>query len=716
MTSSDSIAPQVSIKKRNGVLARLFFTLLCTLAVLLVATPIAIKAGLQQWLSAQAQSDVTIAELKLNMFSGKLFLRQLNIPHQNKTQPPSSLEYASIKIDIKALFQQQIVVNEITLSHADITINQTTEQLHIAGIPVPQTAPPPADTTPTTTHSGDRLAVTIETISLESVSLNYHSAHGSSKVVVDSKIKNTKTAEPDTAIDLSLHLNINNGDIRYQGQLRPFAATPSFNGELVLNKLDLTAFASFVPQNDFIINQLTLEHQSSINGTFPSDGTPQFNLKGDATLNNIDAITVLNDNSHLKATSIAVNKIDLQYPTSASIGAVIINDLDVALHRDNQGNLLVKAPPVEDNVSVTSSNTPLKDNKKTELMFSIDSLSVEGDSTLSFSDATVTPQFNIRLAPLSLSLGSIDSAHPATKTSLSLNAHINKTAETTLTGNLSPLASDLNITLNNSLINLELPVISPYTEQAIGYQLRRGRLSAETTLEIKGEQLQATNKLTLAKLSIKEIDPEKAQGLIEQLEMPLDSALDLLRDSDDNIIFDLPINGSLNDPQFKLGGVVKLAVGKGMKIAAMKYLTSALQPIGTLLLAKDLVGVITKPRFKPLSFAAGNADLDPASSTYLNKIAELLISRPQLTISLCGIANQDDQRALSTIAPQDDKQNGTTIPREQLHTLATTRADNARSHLIQLGISEQQLFACNPAVSPERGDSESIVEGVEITL
>ncbi len=721
MTSSNEPAaaesrPANTIKKKKNLLARLFVVLLFTLFLLLIAAPTAIKMGLQQWLSEQTQSNVTVAEVRLNIFSGKLFLRQLHIPHQNKAAQASSLEYVSITFDMKALFQQRIVVNEITLSHADITIEQATDRLRIAGILIPQSADSTTEPAPDT-NTSNPLAVTVHTITLESISLHYQSDAINNRVKINSKINNIKTAEPKEAIHLTLSLGIDKGEIRYQGALHPFAASPTFDGELTINELDLATFAALVPQSDFTINQLTLNHQSHIKGAFPNDGALQFNLEGDATLNNIDVIAALNNETYLKTASIAINNIDVQYPTSVSIGEIIISDLDAALLKDSEGNLLTKAKPADTEPTTASNNTPPQKEQSPSLIFNIESLSIEGNSALAFSDASVSPQFNIKLQPLSLSLGRINSANPTAETPLSLSAGINEIGATKLTGHLSPLADKLTVNLNNRLTELELPMLSPYTEQAIGYQLRQGRLSAKTALEINGDQLQVTNKLTLTKLSVKESDPEKAQGLIEQLEMPLDSALDLLRDGDDNIVFDLPINGSLNDPHFELGGVMKLAIGKGMKMAAMKYLTNALQPLGTLLLVKDIVGIIAKPRFKPLNFEAGKSELNSDSIAYLDKLAELLIDRPKLTISLCGIANQDDQTIFSSIEQQAEKIDSAPVTaKEQLHALATARADNARTHLNQQGIGSNQLFACNPEINPENGDSESIVEGIDIIL
>ncbi len=711
MTSTIKNSPQKPpVKRKANLLARLLVLFLGAILALLIVAPIAIKMGIEQLLSEQAQSEVTVAEVNLNIFSGKLSLRQLNIPHRSKPHQMTLLEYASVHLDMRALFNRQLIIKELILSHAKISIERSRNQLQVAGIPLPlpsEAAPEPATAKSSTNRAPD---IIIESITLESILLNYRSDEYSDHITLNSTVKNISTANSDEAVQLALTIGISGGALSYRGELLPFADEPAFNGELIVTDVDLAAFALVVPQNIVTINHLFLSHRSHIHVILPKEGAPRINLNGNTTLRHIDIISTLHNETFLKLNSIEINRIDLQYPTRVAVDEVIINDLNSALFRDNSGNLLVKqsaTTPTEEKrgADVEHSTQP---SKPAPLAFSIGNLSIRGDSAFTFKDATVSPGFNIKLQPFTLTIGRIDSTQPGADTAISLNATINESATLALNGNTSPLAATPRLTLNSQLTNLSLPALSPYTEANIGYQLRRGRLTAETELTIIGKQLQVNNRLSLAKLSIKESDHEKAQGLIDQLEMPLDSALDLLRDGDDNIVFDLPVNGSLDDPQFKLSGIMKLAIGKGMKMAAMNYLTTALQPLGTILLAKDIVGFVAKPRFKALSFEAGKAEINATNRAYLEKIGALLKKRPKLSITLCGVATGDDRTALAETADEIE-------PR--LHQLAQTRADNARGFLTtQVGINGEKLFECNPSVNDKKNDTPTVVEGVEIML
>jgi len=716
MTKLTAPSPQKMNSNKTGLWTRLLIIFISIPVILLLATPAAIKQGLQHWLSEQTQREVSIAEVKLNLINGKLSLRQLQIPHADSpetVQAPSSatsLEYASVTIDWQALFNKKLVIKEVILSHAKIAIERTGKQLQIAGIPLPTTEATAPETTRSESPQHTSIstpAITIESITLEAIKFDYYSGEIDTHFEITSATVKDISTISGAAIPVALTMGVDKGRIHYQGELLSLDEAPAFKGKLTITDLNLAPFVALAPQSDFIANSATLSLQSTLAGTLPADAPPSIELSGNATLSEIDVVSTLHRDTFVKTAVIELNKINLDYPKTISIDEVVASDLETALFRNRNGHLFASQTTPAPQRAVSTKSTARQGDAPPPA-FSVNSLLLQGNSSLAFKDATVEPAFNLQLRSLALNVGRIDSSHKEAETPISFSADINGNGALKLTGHVSPLRDDITLQIDSSLTGLELPSVSPYTEKYIGYQLRRGRLAAETELTIANGQLNADNRLTLTKLSIKESDHAKAQGLIDQLEMPLDSALDLLRDGHDNIIFDLPIDGAIDDPQFKLDGVIKLALGKGVKMAAMKYLTNALQPLGTLLLAKDIVGRITRLRFQPLTFAPGSAELNDHSQAYLAKIGELLKQRPKLTITLCGVATGDDLAALS----KSDK------PAEQrVHALARARADNTRSYLTtQQEIAESQLFECSPEVTDDTGKAGELVEGVEITL
>jgi len=141
-------------------------------------------------------------------------------------------------------------------------------------------------------------------------------------------------------------------------------------------------------------------------------------------------------------------------------------------------------------------------------------------------------------------------------------------------------------------------------------------------------QLTAKNKLVLNQLSF----GDKVDGAPASLPVKLAAAL--LADRNGVIDLDLPISGSLNDPQFSLGPViVKIILNVIAKAitAPFSLLAGAFSGGGG-----DELGSV--------SFAAGSAQLVPEAKTGLDKVAKALVDRPALKLTVVGTSNLDAER------------------------------------------------------------------------
>lgn len=696
-------------------LTRIVGVFAITLLLLYLALPFALKFGITHLLSEQSGRPVTMGQLMINPLTGKLFITQLQYVDNDPAQPDLYLGYASVQLDLAALIDKQIHIEEIVISNVDIGVRRD-EATTIAGFTLPvddseNGSDNSSGSDETQTLIPTEWRVALHAINIDDVRLNYVAPELSSRSTIERL--NLGMIEPDngsSVTPLKLALELDRGLIDFDGKLELFGEVPTVNGALTITQLEIAPYsAPFLPPHlKHVAGVLSFE--SRLNLTMPADGTPQISLIGDSTIEQFSLASKTHPQSYINSEQVAFNGIDLWLPEQIVLGELRLDGLDLNIARDVQGETGLTPPATAD--AATSAKTTVETE---ETMASdspriiVASTVIDGESHASFSDATVTPNFEIALKPLQIELGPIDNQQAEAPTPLKLSATIDESATLTVDGTITPFTDPFATDIHAKVEGLELPTLSPYTEAFIGYELRRGRFATDTKMVIADGQLDINNRLTLTKLSLRESDHKKARGLINELEMPLDSALDLLRDGDDNIVFDLPVKGRLDDPQFKLGGVMKLAVGKGMKMAAMNYLTNALQPLGTALLIKRVVGEITKPRFKPLLFAAGSAELDPTTQESLDKIGNLLSKRPQLSITVCGIAMQNDHMALSTEKEATE---------QQMHELATARATNTRDYLTgSQGINSKQLFECNPVVSPEPSKEENqTIAGVEISL
>ncbi|MEP6739895.1 MAG: DUF748 domain-containing protein, partial [Caldimonas sp.] len=164
-----------------------------------------------------------------------------------------------------------------------------------------------------------------------------------------------------------------------------------------------------------------------------------------------------------------------------------------------------------------------------------------------------------------------------------------------------------------------------------GYGIERGKMSVDLAYVIKPDgQLTASNKIVLNQLAF----GDKVEGAPASL--PVKLAVALLADRHGIIDLDLPVGGSINDPQFSLGGVIWKIVTN----LIAKALTSPFSLLSSALGG----GGGGSGEISTIEFAPGTATLLPAAKASLDKIATALVERPQLTMTVSGESRLEVER------------------------------------------------------------------------
>jgi hypothetical protein len=121
------------------------------------------------------------------------------------------------------------------------------------------------------------------------------------------------------------------------------------------------------------------------------------------------------------------------------------------------------------------------------------------------------------------------------------------------------------------------------------------------------------------------------------LDLPLDLAVALLKESDGRIRLAVPVRGDLDNPKFEYGTLIREAVGNVLRrivTAPFRFIAGVFGGKGE----EDLQNVVFDP---------GSARLAPAEREQLQKVSEALKSRQQLKLVIHGTYDpQRDARAL----------------------------------------------------------------------
>lgn len=249
---------------------------------------------------------------------------------------------------------------------------------------------------------------------------------------------------------------------------------------------------------------------------------------------------------------------------------------------------------------------------------------------VAFSDFFIKPNYSADLSELTGRLSAFSSEAPGgdpVLADLELRGRAEGSASVEVTGKLNPLAKPLALDIVGKMQGLELPPLSPYAVKYAGHGIERGKLSMDVSYKVlPNGQLTASNRLVLNQLTF----GEPVEGAPASL--PVKLAVALLADRNGVIDLDLPISGSLNDPQFRLGPVI----GRIILNLIGKALTAPFA-----LLANAFGG---GEEMSSVPFAPGSAALTPEAQQGLDKVAKALADRPALRITVTGMASLPGER------------------------------------------------------------------------
>ena len=244
------------------------------------------------------------------------------------------------------------------------------------------------------------------------------------------------------------------------------------------------------------------------------------------------------------------------------------------------------------------------------------------DSTVAYSDLLIRPNVSLRLQELG---GTITSIAPGVPGEVRLAGRVGGSAPVEVVGRVDPFSPQLFVDLALDARGIDLPPGSPYAAKYAGYGIERGKLTLGLKYKVENGQLAAENRLVLDELSLGE-----PTGSPDATKLPVRLLLSLLKDRDGRIDLQIPVSGSLDDPQFSLGSLI----GRAVTRILARIVTA---PFAFLARAggNDAAGADAAV----LSFTPGSARLPEAAEGKLAPLAQSLADRPALRIDLIGHAD-----------------------------------------------------------------------------
>ncbi|HWO41738.1 MAG TPA: DUF748 domain-containing protein, partial [Candidatus Eisenbacteria bacterium] len=241
-----------------------------------------------------------------------------------------------------------------------------------------------------------------------------------------------------------------------------------------------------------------------------------------------------------------------------------------------------------------------------------------------FSDFFIKPNYSANLTDVH---GTISELRPEAPGNLAINAKLDNAAPVQIRGKINPVAKDLYLDVVADAQEIELNPLSPYSVKYVGYGIEKGKLSFNVKYKIENRKLEAENKIILNQLTFGErVESPTATKL------PVLLAVALLKDRNGVIDVNLPISGSLDDPQFSIGGIILRIV--------INMITRAVTSPFALLGAAFGGG----EELSYVEFDYGRANLTPPAEARLKTLAAAMSNRPALKLDITGRADPANDR------------------------------------------------------------------------
>lgn len=442
------------------------------------------------------------------------------------------------------------------------------------------------------------------------------------------------TTRPGQAADLASFLIrlADGGEIEVTGDLS--AVPAAFDIRIAARELPLAIMQPYVPDT------LAAEVRD---GRLFFDFTVRYGQSGQPGMVAVDGSAGIDDllvevegrdEPVLAWERLALNGVSLALqPDNLTIDEVAIDGLDSSfrIYRDgetNVGKVLRSTMDEEtDNGTENGAEAAQAETDADEgaaFPFSIGHIVIDG-STLMYSDEMIRPPVSIRIDGLGGEIAGLESA-PDSRMTVSILGTVGGHGRADIAGGAMLFAPAADLDAKVSFENIELTDFSPYAGKFAGYEILQGKLFLDVHYTLVGSRIQGDNRALFDQFELGDRVDSDAPRL------PIKFALSLLRDRHGRIEVTLPVEGDIDDPEFRFGHLVWQAmVNVVTRIATAPFS----------FIASVFGG---GPDMEFAEFAAGSAALDAAERDKFAPLATAMNERPRLLVEIQGLADPLDDR------------------------------------------------------------------------
>ncbi|MDR6378395.1 DUF748 domain-containing protein [Paraburkholderia caledonica] len=238
---------------------------------------------------------------------------------------------------------------------------------------------------------------------------------------------------------------------------------------------------------------------------------------------------------------------------------------------------------------------------------------------VTYTDNFIKPNYTANLVGIQGTVGAFGT-QSTTSAPVEIAAKLAANGPLSIRGTVNPLIAKPALDLTASAHDIELTNLTPYSAKYAGYPITKGKLNVDLHYKLENDQLNADNHLFIDQLTFGDhVENDTATKL------PVRLAISLLKNSRGEIDVNLPVSGSLSNPEFSIGGLIWHAVLNLLQKAVTAPFSLIAHAFGG---SGEELGYV--------EFEPGSAQLSEDDNKKLDTIVKALGSKPSIRMDLIG--------------------------------------------------------------------------------
>ena len=452
------------------------------------------------------------------------------------------------------------------------------------------------------------------------------------KMVIFEKVQasgGVNSPEPDQ-LEAKLNLKLDAGVLDFFFHLEPKQNLIKI--DVAIDNLSVAPMITLLPANN------PLQTNSGVMAGKLQYQTRQglWSTSGDLSLKNFEITEGKPRQAFMKWHQADFKQIDLRRlasgKTSLTIDEILFDQPDFKYDLDEQGFSNIRrmfAKPV----STTTPSAGPAEEKSANFELDIKALKLR-NGIVHFADLGVVPQLQTDIRKLNGSLLGVSNV-PGRYAAIALDGLIADRGSFRAKGQAAFDDPRRNHDVLFEFKNVPLKTANAYFMKYAGYPIQDGRLDLMLNYKAKDAELVGQNRFVIKDIELGEEVPN-----FQGRRLPLRLAIALLEDSDNVIDISLGIKGNVDSPEFSATGLVWQAI----RTVLTNIVTAPFRALASLLgLQSDA----------PIHAVLGESSYLPVDQEKLDKLAGVLVKRPNATIEFVGVYDPSADKAALARARAD---------------------------------------------------------------